>query len=408
MNISRIVMVLTLLSLVLIVYHHLIYPMILRLACKYRTSSDSEGNDNNNRKSSIITLPTISLVVPAYNEQQWIADKIRNLAILDYPPELLKIIIACDGCTDDTVKIAEQTVAEQSFQGLPIEVRHFPHNRGKVAIINDVVSTVESELVALSDVSALVSVDALRIAARRFQEPKLGVLNGHYHLLAPGSAGEHAYWEYQCQIKLGEAALGSTLGAHGAFYLFRRALFQPLNPETINDDFILPMIIVGAGFHADYEQRINILEQEQSTATMDRNRRLRIAAGNMQQLIFLKGLLLPTHGRIAFLFFSGKGLRVLMPFLMLMTLVGSLLLTNHLFFLVLAIFQGCVYGVAGWCLLTNPKHSSRYVKAVAYLVAGHLAALMGGIRYLCGLEKGHWKRVNSDQIDSSQVQEVIK
>lgn len=388
---DKLIMFVTLVSLVMIVYHHLVYPMILRVACQQR---QSKCDQSPYASDSHHPLPTVTIVVPAYNEQRWIAQKIRNLAMLDYPSKKLKVIVACDGCRDDTVAIAEQTAVEVECQELNIEVRSFPENRGKVAIINDVVSTVESDLVALSDVSALISMDALLIAAERFRDPKLGVLNGHYQLLAPGSVGEQAYWNYQCQIKAGEAALGSTLGAHGAFYLFRRALFHPLAPEVINDDFLLPMEIVAAGLHADYEQRINILELEQSTELMDRHRRLRIAAGNLQQLILLKHLLLPIHGRVAFLFFSGKGLRVLMPFLMIIVLIGSLLLVAYPLFLVLAIIQSVVYGLAGWYLLMSPRHSHRYVKTVVYLVSGHLAGLAGVMRYLCGLERGHWKRVD--------------
>lgn len=380
----------------LVIYHHVGYPLILRMVQKLRPKHEVETTNRRYTKSSTDShLPTITVVIPAYNEAQWIAEKIRNLAVLDYPVDQLKVIVACDGCSDNTASIAQQTANEPECQHLQIKILDFKNNRGKVAIINEVVQNVDSELVALSDVSALISVDALLVAAARFKDERIGVLNGHYRLLNPGSTGEAAYWNYQSQIKASEAAFGSTLGAHGAFYLFRRSLFQPLAADTINDDFILPMKIVAAGFRADYDPRINALELEQASDNMDQQRRRRIAAGNCQQLLRLKQLLLPGHGGVSFTFISGKGLRVLMPFLMLIALIGSLLLSiEYPLFALLAVLQSLIYLVAIWQIQFRPKRSNKIFHAIAYLVGGHFAGLVGTLRYLCGLERGRWSRVD--------------
>ncbi len=390
-----VIIIFTVTSAFLVIYHHLGYPLILRIAKRFkpkhvviaRTRHYTPDDDDSD-------LPTITIMIPAYNEQQWISEKIRNLAVLDYPAKRLKIIIACDGCNDNTATVALKVSNEVECQYLQIEILTFKKNRGKVAVINEVMQSITSDLVVLSDVSALVSVDALLIAAEHFKDPDVGVLNSHYRLLNPGSTGEAIYWRYQSNIKASEAALGSTLGAHGAFYLFRRSLFQPLAPDTINDDFILPMKIVAAGYRADYENTINALELEKADTTQDHQRRYRIAAGNFQQLLRLKRLLLPSYGGVAFAFISGKALRVLMPFLMISSLIGSLLLsTEYLLFALLAITQLFAYLLASWHLLFHPKTSNRLIEALTYLVGGHAAGLVGTLRYLFGLERGHWKRV---------------
>jgi len=379
----------------LVLYHHLGYPLILRWVQRPQPKHAPHTQDPGSAyKNEYSELPTITILIPAYNEQRWIADKIRNLAILNYPAKQLRIIIACDGCSDETSAVAAQTIKENECQHLDIHLHEFKHNRGKVAVINELMHNIKSDLVALTDVSALVSIDALLIAAERFKDSEIGVLNGYYRLLDPGSTGEAAYWHYQSNIKAGEAALGSTLGAHGAFYLFRRTLFQPLEPDTINDDFILPMEIVAAGYRADYESSINALELEKVNGTQDHQRRRRIAAGNCQQLLRLKRLLLPRYGGVAFTFLSGKALRVLMPFLMIITLIGSALLSmDYLLFAFVATVQLLAYLLAGWYLLFQPKMASRLTKTLAYLVSGHVAGLIGTVRYLCGLERGRWKRV---------------
>lgn len=392
------IILITLLSGALVIYHHVGYPLILRWI-QSRTSSKKHNTVTRKYTSTKddVALPTISVIIPAYNEERWIADKIRNLAIIDYPANKLNIIVACDGCSDKTADIARKTSQETECIHLNIDIRDFPVNRGKVAVINEVIESVSCDLVALSDVSALISVDALVIAADHFNDPQVGVLNGHYRLLNPGSTGEEAYWQYQSRIKSSEAAIGSTLGAHGAFYLFRRKLFSPLATDTINDDFILPMKIVAAGYRAEYEGRIMALEQEQADNNMDHQRRRRIAAGNMQQLLRLKSLLSPNHGGVAFAFISGKGLRVLMPFLMIIALVGSVALAkDYVLFYFLAAAQLLTYTLAGWQLLFQPKQSNKIIQTLAYLVGGHSAGLIGSLRYIAGLERGRWKRVNTN------------
>jgi len=387
---------LTLLSGYMVIYHHIGYPLILRLLHKkmpvaiqqtYQRQYTASDRDNE--------LPLVAIVIPAYNEAQWIAEKIRNLAALDYPSSQLQVIIGCDGCTDNTFELATAAASEPECHHLNINIIDFNINRGKVAVLNELLETLDSELIALTDTSALISIDALLIAAQRFKDPNIGVLNGQYRLVEAGSEGEKAYWDYQSQIKLTEAALGSTLGAHGAFYMFRYALFEPLPADTINDDFILPMKIVAAGYRADYESTINALELEKADDSQDHQRRRRIAAGNMQQLLRLKSLLLPRYKGVAFSFISGKALRVLMPFLMLFTLFGCLFLaTDYISFMILAILQLIAYAMAGWQLFFKSTHCNRVSKLLAYLVGGHLAGLIGTLRYLLRLDKGHWKKIN--------------
>ena len=394
---SELVMIFTFVCAALVLYHHVGYPLILRLLTHNRTANypgvplrryQHHSNDQD--------LPAVALLMPAYNEAGFIADKLRNLAALDYPKERLQVVIACDGCRDNTASVARQVAAEPECQHLNVKVIDFSVNRGKLAVINEVVPELTAEVVVLSDVSALVSVDALLVGAAHFANPGVGVVSGSYRLLNPGSEGESRYWEYQRQIKQCESALGSTLGVHGAFYLFRRPLFQPLPDDTINDDFIIPMQIVAQGYRAVYEPRIQALELECADEELDQQRRRRIAAGNVQQLVRLARLLCPRHGGVAFAFASGKALRALMPFCLLGLLVGSALLAvQSPFFLTLLLAQCVVYGLAAYRQFTLPRSAAKPLATVHYLVTGHLAGLIGAIRYLLGLERGRWQKLTT-------------
>lgn len=387
----------TVLAAILVVYHHVGYPLLLRWLTGRHPQSLPPQEPHRSYRSDVgdMDRPRVAIVIPAYNEEEHVADKIRNLAMLDYPADRLQVVLVCDGCSDATADVAWRTAQEPECQDLKLRVLEFKKNRGKVAALNKVIPGVDCDLLALSDVSALVSVDALLIAVECFHDPSVGVITGSYRLLNPSGAGEAAYWRYQSAIKAREGALGATMGVHGAFYMLRRTLFEPLELDVINDDFILPMRIVARGYQALYEPRIQALELEAATLDLDRHRRRRIAAGNMQQLIRLRSLLRPSFRGVAFVFASGKALRVLMPFLLVLLLMGSLLLAfDHWVFLALFLGQILVYGVAFAVQMVGPRRVPGPLQALHYLVQGHLASLLGALRYLLGLERGRWKRAN--------------
>ena len=396
---DTLITIITLSTTLMVLYHHLGYPLLLHWVGRKPLKMAITTHTTTRRYQSSIRdqqLPMITIIIPAYNEAAWISEKIRNLAVLDYPMERLQVILASDGCTDGTATIARQLLQEPLCHTLPLEIILFPKNRGKVAVLNEVIHLAKGELVALSDVSALLSIDALLIAANHFKNPKTGVLNGHYHLLNPGSEGERHYWAYQNRVQQRESSIGSALGAHGAFYIIRKALFKRLPADTINDDFILPMQIVKQGYRAAYDPTIRALELEQANLTADHQRRRRIAAGNFQQLLRLREILLPRYGATAFTFASGKGLRAIMPLLMILSLLGALLLApESILFTLLASAQLSLYLLASYTLLT-PNHSHHpLLQALAYLVSGHLAALRGTLQYLHGDYRHHWQKVTS-------------
>ncbi|MBW3697798.1 glycosyltransferase family 2 protein [Vibrio sp. T187] len=393
--IDLILMAICFMSGALIVYHHVGYPLILRWYSRIHPSMKIKEVWRGYKVAEAdLDLPSVTILVPAFNEEQWIADKIRNLAALDYPRNKLKVIIACDGCSDHTVNIAQMTIQEAICSDIHIEIHDHQQNRGKVAIVNEELQGIDSDITALSDVSALISLDALLIASEHFSDKTVGVVNATYCLCPSENQGEKSYWAYQTVLKQQEASFGSSLGAHGAFYLFRTHLFETLPSNTINDDFILPMQIVKKGYHADYDSNMVALEMEQTNEQNDFRRRLRISAGNMQQAIELFGLFNPRFKGVAFAFFSGKGLRLLTPYLMLTCLLTSLLLRHHVVFELLFWLQISVYitGVVGYLL--PKKLSLKPITLVSYLVVGHYANFVGGLRYLLGFENSHWTRVN--------------
>lgn len=379
----------------MVVYHHVVYPLLLSHVRKHKRGCQSP------EPVAEKELPHIVMLVPAYNEADVIADKIRNAAILDYPSVRFRLVIACDGCTDDTAQIAIDTAGEPENARLNIKILEFNKNRGKVAVLNQIIPKLGTDLIALSDASALLSVDGLKLAAAHFESKNTGVVAATYKLLHPGSAGEARYWQYQTGILKAESLLGSPIGVHGALYFIRRRLFHTLPNDTINDDFVLPMSVVAEGHRAVYEPNIIALELEHATDTMDQKRRIRISAGNLQQLLRLSKLLSPKLGSVAFAFFSGKGLRGLMPLILFTQLLLCIWLAQYsVVFLSIALLQIAAIIIAGLSPKLQKKKIPASLKTVFYLVNGYRCGVIGSIRYLAGLERGRWKRVSPKEANS--------
>ncbi|CAH0529972.1 glycosyltransferase family 2 protein [Vibrio hippocampi] len=371
------------LSAVLILYHHIGYPLLLAWYIKkHPLKPQSVQQRNFQVKVSDNHLPTITIVMPAYNEAQWIAEKIRNLAALDYPKNRLKVMIVCDGCTDETVILAQSTIQEAICADTYFEVLELKQNIGKVALLNQIIPQLDSDVTVLTDTSAIISIDALLLIAEQMNNPSVGAVNSHYQLYQASSQGEASYWQYQSKIKQQEAALGAVIGAHGALYAIRTHLFSALDPDTINDDFVIPMQVIRKGYQVVHATQLNAIELEGSDDQQDFSRRLRISAGNMQQTLWLKDLLSPKYGMTAFSFVSSKGLRLITPYLMLICLLSNAMLLAHPLLVISFALQIIAYTLG---IIAHYQPALARLKPFAllrYLLLGHWANFIGGLEYL--------------------------
>lgn len=259
--------------------------------------------------------PNVSLLVPAYNEARMIRRKIDNCTQLEYPPDRLEILVASDGSTDATADVVEQATKAGEIRGVV-----YPERRGKAAVINDLVALSSGDIVVLSDATTMLTRGSLRALVSNFADARVGCVSGLYRIVVSGRDGkakpEALYWRYETLLRQAEARLGRMLGAHGALYAFRRKLFEPLEPWTRNEDFIIPVTILMKGYRSVYDARAIASEDAQEMTGFAR--RISLQAGNYQQI----GLLLKRRGwlrqpLLVFQIVSHKGLRLLTPFLML-------------------------------------------------------------------------------------------
>jgi len=287
--------------------------------------------------------PSVTLLIPAYNEAEHIAAKIRDSLDLDYPAEKLEILVACDGSRDRTPEIAGAMA-----DGDRVRVLVFPENRGKISTLNEGVRQARGEIVVFSDATALLYPDSLRWLMTNFADPQVGAASGRYTVVRADEVGigksEDFYWKYEAFLKVQESELDSMLGAHGHLHAIRRELYPFPAPGTINDDYVIPVSVLARGDRAVYEPKAVVYEEAREMTGF--SRRVRIMAGNLQQLREIRGLLHPLRVWALFFFLSHKAIRLLVPLGMLTALVSNFFLLASPLYLALFWMQAGFYLLA--------------------------------------------------------------
>jgi cellulose synthase/poly-beta-1,6-N-acetylglucosamine synthase-like glycosyltransferase len=256
--------------------------------------------------------PSVTIVVVAYNEADRICRRIENLLELDYARDRRTIVVASDGSTDDTVELA------RLYRERGVIVRAFGTRRGKAAVLNTIIPALRSDIVVFADARQRFERHTLRALVDNFSDPTIGAVGGELVLSTgngPSAAGRGAafYWRYEKFIRSTEASADSTIGASGAIYAIRRALFQPIADDTILDDVLIPLRIVRQGYRVVFEPRALAHDSAAPTARQEFVRKARTIAGTFQLFAREPWLLSPRRNRLWFETISHKGLRLTLP-----------------------------------------------------------------------------------------------
>jgi cellulose synthase/poly-beta-1,6-N-acetylglucosamine synthase-like glycosyltransferase len=334
-------------------------------------------------------LPAVSLVVPAYNEDAHLADKLANIRALDYPCDKLQVVFVSDGSTDGTNDILH------GIRDDNVAVVLLPERRGKPYALNAGVQRAVHDIVVLCDAATVFERDALQNLVRHFCDPTVGVVCGalRFQSNLESQRTEGTYWRYEGMLRLMEGRLGATLTASGAMYALRRACFRPLGTDDIIDDFVLPMYARALGYRVLYDPEAMATEFAASSVKGEFTRRVRISVGSFFALrAFLR---VPLGPMTSFAFLSHKLLRWVLPFLMIGMLVSNIVLAGEAFYRLLLAGQLAFYtwAAAGF-LFRRPLTRVRFGLLGYFLVAMHVAYLVGFIRFMRRRQEGLWQRVS--------------
>ena len=377
----------------LVAHTYLLYPVSLFVAsAAVQTIRDwrylMSRQDRRRIPRDPVELPAVSFIIPAHNEERHLPEKLENLAELDYPKELLEVVFVSDGATDRTNEIL--ATAERGN----VRVVYLPIRGGKASAVNQGVQQARHELLVLSDAATLFAADAIRKLVRHFANSQVGVVCGALQFLGSleSRQTEGVYWRYEGMLRLMESRLGVTLTASGAIYAVRRECFVALPADTLVEDLMVPMNARKQGYRVLYDPEARATDFAPATVGGEFARRVRIATGSFRALgQLLRGPLDPLTG---FAFFSHKLLRWILPLLLIgMLLASALLADHHAVYRMMFLAQGVFYlwAVVGY-LFRRQVGGIRYALIPYYLLAMHLAFLVGLVRVLSRRGEVGWRR----------------
>lgn len=383
-------------ALLLLAYVYLGYPALAELRARLRPRPP--------RTAPI--EPTVSIIVVAHNEAERIAARIENLLALDYPRARLEIVIGSDGSTDATVGIA------RNYSTYGVRVCAFPERRGKAAVINDVVPQVRGEIVVFADARQRFEAGSVRALVENFADPSVGAVSGELMLAtsrdtATAARGAAFYWRYEKFIRAAEARTDSTIGATGAIYAIRSALFEPVPHDTILDDVVIPIRIVRQGYRVLFEPRARAFDVASPTGRQEFMRKARTNAGTFQLFARERWLLNPWRNRLWLATVSHKGLRLTLPLLHASVLASNvalawtsgvgfweLMLAGQLAFYAAAV-TGHLLGQSRRLDAARGRPRSLVFSAPCAICLLSWAAAVGFARFLMNSQRATWETATS-------------
>ena len=337
--------------------------------------------------------PSVTHLIAAFNEEDYIGDKIENSQKLDYPEYLLSTFVVTDGSDDQTASIVK------SYKD--IRHTHKPERRGKIAAVDRAMEMVDSEIVIFSDANTDLNREAVKMIIRHFEDPKVGAVAGEKRIqnkekdIAAG-AGEGFYWKYESKLKTWDSELYTVVGAAGELFAVRRSIFESVPKDSIIEDFYMTLRIAQRGYRVVYEPEAYAVESSSASVGDELKRKIRIAAGGIQSIVRLRGLLNPFKNfLLTFQYVSHRVLRWTLAPLSL----PLIFILNYFLMPVHPVYEFLFYGQIAFYLLALLGFwlESREIRVKIlfipyYFTMMNYAVFMGMGRYFKGSQSVVWEK----------------
>ncbi len=334
-------------------------------------------------------LPTVTVVIAAYNEEKHIAQKIRNVLALDYPRDRLDIIVASDASSDGTDRIVVE-LPEPNVRLLRVEGRV-----GKTACQNAAAEAACGEILLFTDATTAIEPHALRAMAANFADPSVGCVAGRLSYVAQRDEatghGGTSYWNYEIMLRMAESELGSLIGVSGCLYAIRRGSYRPIAPELISD-FVTAMVVREQGLRTVLEPGAVCYEDTLDRPDRELSMRVRVGVRSLVALAAQKRFLDPFRfGTFAWQLWSHKLLRYLSPVFWLVALLANLVLAvqGRYEWMLLMQLALLIAGVLGFTPLRE-RGASRLLAQPYYFLLTNVASAVSLVRFLRGERMVTW------------------
>lgn len=339
-------------------------------------------------------LPEVTLMVAAYNEKDFIEEKIHNSLAIDYPEDKLKYLFITDGSDDGTPDL----VAKYK----EIKLMHEPTRAGKIAAVHRAMPHVESPITIYTDANTYLNKDVVRKIVRHYEDERVGAVAGEKRIRdkssdAASGAGEGIYWKYESTLKKWDSELYSVVGAAGELFSIRTELHEEIPRNTVIEDFYTTMRIAQKGYRVRYEPEAYATEGPSATVKEELKRKIRIAAGGFQAIGRLAPLLnFFKYHMLTFQYVSHRVLRwTLAPLALALMFISNIALAveGSQFYQILLLFHIGFYAA----VLLGYILEKRELKVKAFFVPYYFfimnyACYAGFFRHIKGSQSVLWER----------------
>ncbi len=381
-------------ALFIIFYSYLGYGLLLFIIIKTRRllgfGKPFHGNENYE--------PEVTLFVAAYNEKDYLDEKVNNSRCLNYPKAKVTQLWVTDGSDDGTPELLKKYK--------DVTVLHEPARNGKIAAMNRGMQYVNTPIVIFSDGNTSLGKESIQEIVRLFRDPKVGCVSGEKRIYSKttdsaAGAGEGMYWKYESQLKKWDAELYSVVGAAGELFAIRTELWQEVEPDTLLDDFMISLRTAMKGYTIQYNPEAYAIENASANVKEELKRKIRISAGGIQSVVRLAPLLNSfRYGTLSFQYISHRVLRwTLTPLLLLLIIPANLALAMTEGIWAFGIFSMLFWGqvlfymaaLLGW-FLENRQIRLKILFIPYYFFIMNLSVFLGFIRYTRGGQSVKWER----------------
>jgi cellulose synthase/poly-beta-1,6-N-acetylglucosamine synthase-like glycosyltransferase len=364
----------------LLLYVYLLYPLIVRVLAARFAIPVRRG----------AALPSVTVIIAAYNEEKCIRAKLDNICRLDYPPALLSTIVVSDASSDATEEIA------RCYDPGRVSVLRLEGRQGKTACQNAGAAAAHGDVLVFADATTRIEPQTLRRLVENFSDANVGCVAGRLVYVssvdnAIGAGGE-MYWSYELRLRAAESSLGSLIGVSGCLYAVRRSAYVPIDPRLISD-FVIAMRMREQGLRTVLATDAVCFEQTLDRGDHELAMRVRVALRSLNALIEERRFLNPwRYGRFAWQLWSHKALRYASPIVWLAAFGANVALSGMAGYGLLLIGQCALLAAGAFGFLLQARHQRLGPLAQPYyFLLTNIASLIAMLRYLRGDRMVIWK-----------------
>jgi cellulose synthase/poly-beta-1,6-N-acetylglucosamine synthase-like glycosyltransferase len=366
-------------SVALLFYTFLGYPIVIYFLGRFIS--------RNSLEAATETLPTATIVLAAFNEEDRIERRLLNLLETQYPSNRLDIVLVSDGSTDFTVERA------RSLKDLRIQIVVLPKRTGKAGCLNAGLAIAAGEIIVFADVRQRFTPETIPHLIKHFCDPQIGAVSGSLEIDSSTSAvggGVDAYWKLEKFIRYYESRFDSSIGCTGAIYAIRRNLYRPLPVDTLLDDVVTPMEIAARGGRVLFDPFALAFDPQSLEPEREWIRKRRTLAGNYQMLFRYLSWMFPWKNRLWWQLISHKYLRLAAPWFLLVAFTVNAALLKEPFYRGVFVLQCFFYllALAGG-LLRGKKNM--LVAVPAGFVFLNITAMLGLWHYFRRSQESGWQ-----------------